>query len=65
MARVRCYRCGIETLTLNLTGVAQQPRCSNCDAPLPVLKGRFGLVGEDGEEPGIDAARAISEPDPA
>ncbi len=64
MARVRCYRCGIETL--NLTGWAQkQPRCSNCDAPLPVLRRRFGLVREDGQEPGVDASVALSDPDPA
>jgi hypothetical protein len=62
MARVRCYRCGIETL--NLTGLAKQPRCSNCDAPLPVLKRRFGLIREDSQEPGLDA-RTLSEPDPA
>jgi hypothetical protein len=64
MARVRCYRCGIETL--NLTGWSKQPRCSNCDAPLPVRKAtRFGLVRDDGEEPGVDAATALSGPDPA
>jgi hypothetical protein len=63
MAKVRCYRCGIETL--NLTGWSKHPRCSNCDAPLPILKRRFGLIREDGQEPGVEAATALSEPDPA
>ena len=63
MARARCYRCGIETL--NLAGWSKHPRCGNCNAPLPVLKRRFGLMREDGQEPGVDAATALSEPDPA
>jgi hypothetical protein len=62
MARVRCYRCGIETLSL--TGWGKHPRCGNCDAPLPIR--RLGLRREDGEEPGVDAAVTLRrEPDPA
>ena len=64
MARVRCYRCGIETL--NLTGWSKHPRCGNCEAPLPVPARRFGLTRESGQEPGVDAAVSLrTEPDPA
>ena len=64
MARVRCYRCGIETL--NLTGWSRHPRCGNCDAPLPIPSRRFGLNRDEGQEPGVDAAVTLrTEPDPA
>lgn len=64
MARVRCYRCGIETL--NLTGWGKTPRCGNCDAVLPIpARGRFSAV-EEGEEPGVEARLSLSsKPDPA
>ena len=63
MARVRCNRCGIETL--NLTGWSKHPRCSNCDAPLPIAKRRL-FSREDGQEPGVEAAATLrTEPDPA
>lgn len=64
MARIRCYRCGIETLSLS--GWSKHPRCSNCEAPLPIPARRFGFGREDGEEPGRDAAVSLrSDPDPA
>jgi hypothetical protein len=64
MARLRCSRCGIETL--NLTGWTKHPRCSNCNAPLPIPSRRFGRTREEGQEPGVDSAVTLrTEPDPA
>ncbi len=64
MARVRCFRCGIETLSL--TGWGKHPRCGNCNAPLPIPSRRFGRRREGGEEPGVDASVGLrTDPDPA
>ena len=61
MARVRCYQ--MWDRNAQISGWSQHPRCTNCDAPLPIR--RLGLMREDGEEPASRPPRRCGEPEAA